>query len=146
MGNVTSASLVDALRKIPLLDPAQLDQVAGLPPLFPDPKALAAELIRRGWLTPYQPNQLLPNKPADLVRGSHSLLERLGEGGMGQVFKARHKNLGRIVAIKLIRKERVENPDAVKRFQREIRAASSLDHPHIVRAFDADEIDGTHFL
>src|SRR6516162_2231832 len=146
MGNVTSASLVDALRKIPLLDPAQLEEVARLSTLSPDPKALAGELIRRGWLTPYQANQLLQNRPGDLVLGSHILLERLGEGGMGQVFKARHKNLGRIVALKLIRKERVENPAAIQRFQREIRAVAALSHPHIVRAFDADEIDGTHFL
>ena len=113
---------------------------------FPAPRALAGELIRRGWLTPYQVNQLLQGRGRDLLLGSYVLLERLGEGGMGQVFKARNWKLGRVVALKLIRKERLDNPDAVRRFQREIRAAAQLDHPNIVRAFDADEVDGTHLL
>jgi Leucine-rich repeat (LRR) protein/tRNA A-37 threonylcarbamoyl transferase component Bud32 len=82
----------------------------------------------------------------DLVLGSYILLERLGEGGMGQVFKARHCKLGRIVALKLIRKERLDNPATVKRFQREVRAAAALSHPNIVHAYDADEVNGTHIL
>src|SRR5207247_1933923 len=74
------------------------------------------------------------------------LLEKLGEGGMGAVFKARNWKLGHIVAVKLIRKERLANPNVVKRFFREIRAAAQLDHPNIVHAFDADESDGSHFF
>jgi formylglycine-generating enzyme required for sulfatase activity len=62
------------------------------------------------------------------------------------VFKARHAKLGRIVALKLIRKERLESPVAVKRFQRECMAAARLDHPNVVRAYDADEDGGTHFF
>ena len=72
--------------------------------------------------------------------GPYVLLERLGEGGMGAVFKARHRNLGRVVALKVIRKDRLAQPEAVKRFQREIRAAAQLSHPNIVLAFDADEV------
>jgi hypothetical protein len=67
------------------------------------------------------------------------MLERLGECGMGQVFKARHRKLGRVVALKLIRKERLANPNAVKRFHREIQLAGQLNHPNIVLAFDADQ-------
>jgi tRNA A-37 threonylcarbamoyl transferase component Bud32 len=65
---------------------------------------------------------------------------------MGAVFKARNWKLGRIVALKLIRKERLDSPEAVRRFQREVRAAAALDHPNIVHALDADEIRGTHLL
>jgi serine/threonine protein kinase len=65
---------------------------------------------------------------------------------MGAVFKARNWKLGQTVALKLVRKERLTSADAVKRFQREIRAAAQLDHPHIVRALDADEVGGTHFF
>ncbi|MBA4182179.1 MAG: hypothetical protein C0506_16455, partial [Anaerolinea sp.] len=72
--------------------------------------------------------------------------ERLGEGGMGTVFKARHRKLGRVVAVKRIRKERLGNSAAVRRFHREIRAAAQLDHPNIVRALDADDVGGTHLL
>src|SRR5206468_3880898 len=102
--------------------------------------------IRRGWLTPFQANQLLQGKGNELVLGSYILLERVGEGGMGQVFKARHRTMGRVVAVKLIRKDRLDKTNAVKRFQREVRAAAALDHTNIVRAFDADEIGGTFLL
>jgi formylglycine-generating enzyme required for sulfatase activity/tRNA A-37 threonylcarbamoyl transferase component Bud32 len=65
---------------------------------------------------------------------------------MGAVFKARNWKLGRVVALKLIRKDRLENSDAVQRFQREIRAAAHLDHPNIVHAIDADQVGNTHFF
>jgi serine/threonine protein kinase len=139
--------VLDALCQYRLLEPAQLEELTGsLHARFPDAKAVARELIQRGWLTPYQANHLLQGKAQELVLGSYLLLERLGEGGMGQVFKARHGKLGRVVALKVIRKERLDSPDAVRRFQREVRAAAALDHPHIVRALDADEIGGAHLL
>ena len=103
-------------------------------------------MIRRGWLSPYQVNQLFRGRGAELLLGSYVLLEKLGEGGMGQVFKAKNWKLGRIVAVKIIRKEKLDNLDAVRRFQREIRAAAELEHPNIVRALDADEVGGTHLL
>jgi serine/threonine protein kinase/Leucine-rich repeat (LRR) protein len=146
MATVPSSSLVDTLRQYRLLEPTQLEELKNGQPGSPDPKALAKELMNRGWLTAYQVNQLFQGKAQELVLGQYVLLERLGEGGMGQVFKARHRNLNRIAAIKLIRKERLNNPDAIKRFQREVRAAAALDHPNIVRALDADEIGGTHLL
>jgi serine/threonine protein kinase len=146
MANASTASLVDALRQYRLLEGVQLEELKSLRPRFPDPKALAGELIRRGWLTPFQANQLFQGKGAELLLGSYILLERLGAGGMGQVFKARNWKLGRVVAVKLIRKERLDNPDAVRRFEREVRAAAALDHPNIVRAYDADRIGGTHLL
>src|SRR3984885_11376705 len=142
----TTATLVDALRQYRLLEAAQLEEVKSLQIRFPDPKALAGELIRRGWLTPYQANQLLLGRAQELLLGSYVLLERLGEGGMGQVFKARNWKLGRIVAIKLIRKDRLSAREAVRRFHREIRVVAALSHPNIVHAFDADEVTGAHLL
>ena len=112
----------------------------------PSRAALAKELLNRGWLTPYQVNHLAQGKAGELLLGSYVLLERLGEGGMGAVFKARHRRLDRIVAIKLIRKERLADDEAIRRFRREIRAAAQLSHPHIVLAFDADEAGGVHFF
>jgi serine/threonine-protein kinase len=142
-------SLVDffeALCNYRLLAPDQLEEVTrALWPKFPDARALARELIRRDWLTPYQANQLLQGRGDRLALGQYLLLERLGEGGMGQVFKARHHGLGRVVALKLVRKDRLANPDAVRRFYREIQAAARLYHPNVVQSFDADEVDGLYF-
>jgi serine/threonine protein kinase len=147
MADASTASLVDLLRRYRLLEPGQPEQVSRtLQHRFTDPKALARELLQRGWLTPYQANQLLQGRGQELALGSYVLLERLGEGGMGQVFKARHQQMGRVVALKVIRKERLASPDAVRRFQREVRVLAQLDHPNIVRAYDAQEVGGTQLL
>ncbi len=146
MSTAPTTFLVDALCRYRLLEPTHLEEVKALQVRFPDPKALAGELIRRGWLTPFQANQVLQGKGQELLLGSYILLERLGEGGMGQVFKARNWKLGRVVAIKLIRKERLDNPAAIRRFEREVRSAAALSHPNIVLAHDADQVAGTHLL
>src|SRR5262249_55197380 len=78
--------------------------------------------------------------------GAYVLLDKLGEGGMGVVFKARHQKLGRVVALKVVRPEHLTKPEAVRRFRREMRAAAQLDHPNLVRAYDADETEGKHFI
>src|SRR4051812_1778068 len=142
----STTALVDALRQFRLLEPEQLGEAGHLESLHSDPEALAGELIRRGWLTSYQANQVLQGCGQDLLLGSYVLLEKLGEGGMGQVFKAKNWKLGRVVALKLIRKDRLDSPAAVHRFQRGGRAAAALDHPQVGRAYDADQIGGTHLL
>jgi serine/threonine-protein kinase len=79
--------------------------------------------------------------------GPYRLLETLGEGGMGQVFKARHQRLNRLVALKVIRPERLlQNPEATRRFEREARSAAQLQHPNIVIIYDADKVNDTHFI
>lgn len=147
MTAASTANLVDALRQFHLLEAAQLDEVSrDLQARCPESRALARELVQRGWLTPYQVNQLFQDRARDLLLGSYVLLERLGEGGMGAVFKARNWKLGKIVALKVILKERLANPDAVRRFHHEIRAAAQLNHPNIVLAYDADQVADTHFF
>lgn len=76
----------------------------------------------------------------------YELLSRLGSGGMGTVYEARHLKLGRLVAVKVLPSARTQDLAAIARFQREMLAAGGLDHPNIVRAFDAGEVDGKHFL
>ena len=147
MAAVSTDSLVDSLQRYRLLEPEQLAEVTRLlTTSFPEPKGLADELARRGWLTPYQAAQLLQGRGKDLLLGSYLLLEPLGEGGMGQVFKARNWKLGRLVALKLIRKERIDSPETVRRFRREVRALAALSHPNIVAAYDSDEINGACLL
>ena len=75
----------------------------------------------------------------------YDLLEKLGEGGMGAVYKARHRQLSKLVAVKILPPALAQDPQRIARFQREMRAVGQLDHPHIVRAMDAGEADGRHF-
>jgi WD40 repeat protein/tRNA A-37 threonylcarbamoyl transferase component Bud32 len=141
------SDFVEILSSTGLLNPAQKEElVADVQGRFPGPRALGEEMVRRGWLTTFQIDQLLQGLGRDLVLGPYVLLERLGEGGMGQVFKARHQLMNRVVAIKLIRKERLASPDAVRRFLREVQAVSQLSHPNIVIAHDAAQVGDTHFL
>jgi hypothetical protein len=81
-----------------------------------------------------------------LVVGNYVVLERIGQGGMGQVYKAQHRKMKRLVALKILPSSAMKSPDAVKRFQREVEAAAKLSHPNIVTAYDADESHGVHFL
>jgi serine/threonine-protein kinase len=113
---------------------------------FPLPRALAKELMRREWLTAYQANQIFLGRADDLFVSQYLCLKKIGEGGMGQVFKARKRPLDRIVALKVLRRECLENSKTVQRFQREMRFVGQLQHPHIVRALDADEAGGAHYI
>jgi WD40 repeat protein/serine/threonine protein kinase len=85
-----------------------------------------------------------PLAPAQI--GQYQILQRLGEGGMGTVYQARHQKLDKLVALKLLHADKMQDPGAVTRFEREMKAVGKLDHTHIVRALDAGEVDGIHFL
>jgi serine/threonine protein kinase len=141
------AALLRLIDEQGLVDPEQRPELAKLGQTGPrDPRAFAREVMRRGWLTAYQINQLFQDNGASLLLGAYVVLERLGSGGMGNVFKARHQKLGRIVAVKFIHRDKLDNPAVVKRFRREIRVAGQLDHPHIVHAFDAENVNGSYVL
>ena len=78
--------------------------------------------------------------------GDYKILDRVGAGGMGQVFLAEHTRMQRVVALKMLPIDRMQDPRAIERFYEEIRAASRLLHPNIVTAFDAGESEGVHYL
>jgi serine/threonine protein kinase len=85
--------------------------------------------------------------PAELTRHPrYRVLRLLGQGGMGAVYLAEHRQMGRAVALKVISPRLLTYPGALARFQQEVRTAARLDHPNIVAAFDADQADGLHFL
>ena len=143
----SAADLVQALAEFHLLDQAQLEKVkASIKGRSIDARTLARDLLKQNLLTTFQINRLFQGRGKELVLGPYLLLEPLGEGGMGQVFKARHQIMNRTVALKVIRNDRLSNPEAVQRFYREIRLVAQLDHPHLVRAHDAAQVGTTHFL
>jgi serine/threonine protein kinase len=77
--------------------------------------------------------------------GEYELIEELGGGGMGRVFKATHRKMNRTVAVKLLPDSHGQLPDSIRRFQREIQTLAHLSHPNIVGVHDAGAADGTHF-
>lgn len=107
---------------------------------------LAREMYRAGKLTKFQAQAIYQKKTRGLVVGNYVVLDKLGKGGMGAVYKAQHKRMKRLVALKTLPSSATKSPDAVKRFQREAEAAAKLSHPNIVTAYDADEARGVHFL
>lgn len=113
---------------------------------FTDMKDLAAFLVKQNRLTRYQAQALLQKRINGLVMGNYIILDKLGQGGMGLVFQAMHRRMERIVALKLLSPALSRDAEAVKRFQREVKAAAQLSHPNIVTAYDADEFNGQHFL
>jgi hypothetical protein len=86
----------------------------------------------------------LPPELADHAR--YRILRVLGEGGMGVVYEAEHRHMGRKVALKVISKNLVDRPEAVERFTREVKAAARLNHPNIVTAYDAEQAGSLHLL
>ena len=78
--------------------------------------------------------------------GNYRILEKLGAGGQGTVYKATDRKLGRTVVVKVLPPELTAKEANLKRFEREARLASSLDHPNICTIFDLDEADGIHFI
>src|ERR1041385_8186380 len=78
--------------------------------------------------------------------GNYKILEKLGEGGQGTVYKAVDSKLGRTLVIKVLPAELTQREANLKRFEREARLASALDHPNICTIFDLNEINGIHFI
>ena len=107
-------------------------------------KELAAMLVKLDHLTRYQSDQLLSGR-TKLNLGPYIITDWIGQGGMGQVFKAVHEMLGRESAVKVLPLHKT-TPEAIVNFRREIRAQAKLDHPFLVRAFDAGEDGNVHYL
>jgi eukaryotic-like serine/threonine-protein kinase len=144
---VTRDEFFDLVRKSGVLDDdrvATFAQVADVSIVgFDKPQVLAQRMIRDGLLTTFQAKQLLQGKYRRfLLNGKYRLLEPIGAGGMGQVFLCSHIYMNRLVALKVLPIDKLQDRSMVERFYREARAAAALDHPNIVRAFDIDREEG----
>ena len=84
--------------------------------------------------------------PGVLVAGRYEILEVLGEGGMGAVYKAKDRELDRLVALKVIRPELARNPDILQRFKQEILLSSKITHRNVVRIYDLGDAEGFKFI
>jgi serine/threonine protein kinase/CheY-like chemotaxis protein len=111
-----------------------------------DGDVVARRLVDSGTLTPFQAEAVRERRFDGLVVGNYQVLGRLGQGGMGTVYKARHRRMRRVVAIKILSRSVAESETFVKRFQREVEAVARLSHPNIIMAHDADEAEVGHFL
>lgn len=105
---------------------------------------LAEQLIQLGYLNRWQVEQLLQGR-TKFKLGAYRIVDAIGHGGMGWVFKGEHELLGRVEAIKVLPKAQM-NPASIESFLREIRAQAKLDHPNLVRLSYADKEGDTYFL
>lgn len=130
-----------------LLEPFQLDLLTfKLRPRFDQVRTLAEELERRGWLTAYQIEQILQGHGRDLVVGPYQIQDRLGQGGVSQVFRAVHTFRRAVVALKILRPEHRDNLEALNQFRMEMRAVMQLNHPNIIKAVDVNPAGAAHFF
>lgn len=111
-----------------------------------DALPIARQLIRDGTLTPFQARRLMKGKERGLVFGRYILLDHIGQGARGQVFKARHSLMDRVVALKVVLPDAELSKSSVSRFFREMKIVGRLDHPNVVRALDADEQSGCPYI
>jgi serine/threonine-protein kinase len=143
---VDQASFFDQLRRTQLLPEPEVARLAmRFGPQVPVPD-VAAALVEEGRLTPFQAKRLVNGRGGELVLGQYRLLEELGQGGFGHVYKALHVVMDRVVALKVIAPELVEDERARAWFKREVKTAAQLVHPNVVHASDASEADGRLFL
>jgi serine/threonine protein kinase len=124
---------------------------AEIPPEKRTPDAIDRRLARRavevGLMSRWQAQQLLAGvKPQMLWYDRYALVDLLGQGGMGRVFLARDSRLNRLVALKVLSRDRMNNPRAVARFRREARVGAQLQHENLVRIYDEGETAGHLFL
>ena len=145
------SDFLKAIRSSSLLSERQCakieaDMTAGGHPTEPD--ELAAGLVKNGILTEYQEQrQILKGRPQVLTFGGYVILDFLGKGTMGKVYKARHRMMGRVVALKVLDSRYINTSKrSLPRFQREMQLVGRLDHPNVIRAFDADRIGDCHFI
>ena len=138
--DVQSDSLIEALRSRPTEEPRQREEDQFVVSLV---DALVGE---------HDDEPAAEAATAAVVRGElqrlrdYVLLEKLGEGGMGTVYKAMHSRLKKYVAIKVLPTGRLASPEAVARFLREMQVAGRLNHPNVVSALDAGEAGGIYYL
>lgn len=152
MARIRFESFLELVRRSRLVEPEALDRVVdslprgadGRPTI--DSQEFAQKLISQQLLTDWQANKLLEGRYKGFFVGRYKLLGHLGTGGMSAVYLAEHSRLKRLDAVKVLPSNRVNDSSYLDRFYREARAVAALDHRNIVRVYDVDNQENTHFL
>ncbi|PQO39117.1 serine/threonine protein kinase [Blastopirellula marina] len=149
---VDSQRFIELIDKSKLVDPAALEQAvealraSNEGELPNDLDALQKYFVEKQLLTSWHCEKLRNGKYKGFYLSKYRLLKHLGTGGMSSVYLAEHTLMNRKVAIKVLPRRRVNDASYLARFHLEAQAAAHLDHPNIVRAFDVDNEDNTHYI
>ncbi len=143
----TAESLIHALQNSRLLSAERFAAVEReLTPFGLNLQAAGKHIVNSGWLTLYQLRKVVHGKGSELLLGHYCITDKLGEGGMGRVYRATDSRTGKEIALKVIRPSLISNPIALGRYKREVASAVNLRHPNIVRVEDAGESSGKYFI
>jgi serine/threonine protein kinase len=137
--------LLGSLKESKLLSAEELKRVEAIDPAA-DAGTLAKAIVATGLVTSFQMDEVVNQRFERLHIGNYDLLDKLGSGGTGTVYKARHRRMKRVVALKVLARNLCKDKSFVQRFQREVETIAQLSHPNIVMAHDADEAKIGHFL
>jgi serine/threonine protein kinase len=143
---ITRDAFLANLRRSNLLSPEELSAAEEQALDTSRGRVLARLLVQQGTLTRFQAEQLLAGRTSGFLLGQYRILEQIGQGGMGRVFKAEHRAMGRVVALKVLAPNLMKTGRAQELFLREVRAVSKLVHPNVVAALDANHVSGRYFL
>ena len=143
----SAESLIEMLRSSGLYEAEPFAKLeAELRAAGSDPQELIRHLIDRGRITAYQLRRVVNGRASELFIGPYVVLDKLGEGGMGRVYRARHVRQDRQIALKVVREQILSKPTARGRYEREVQAALALKHPNIVAVSSAGSTDGQYYL
>ncbi|HEV3164751.1 MAG TPA: serine/threonine-protein kinase [Isosphaeraceae bacterium] len=109
-------------------------------------RRLARQTVNAGHLSLWQAQRILSGRSLGFRIDKYILLDRIGQGGMGQVYLAKDTRLNRQVALKVLSPERMNNPRALARFQREAKVGAQLQHENLVRIYDEGDCNGIRYL
>lgn len=146
--DVSISDFIDRLSQSGILSSEELNDVSATINMDEDADArrFAQELVEKRMLTDWQTRVLCGSEDGELSIGEYLILEHIGDGGMGRVYKARSRDTGKIVALKLLNPQSAADESAVRRFRREIETASRLKHPNIVATIGSGEEQGHQYL
>lgn len=144
---ITREKFLAAIRAANLFAPMQLQKVeASVPATAASAVDAARALIAAGHLTKFQAERLLAGRSDGFHLGPYVVLDQVGRGPMGRVYKARHQTMNRPVAVKVLAANLTDTPAARQAIQQGVRAAAQLNHSNVVTAYDANEINTRFYL